>query len=114
GEAPYQPHPPGLDGISLFLLLRAFASGCAALTGVEAVSDGVPAFKPPEARNARVVLAWLGVILISLFMGITFLARHYGVSPVPEATIVCQLARKIFGEGRVYYRLQASTMLILL
>src|SRR5439155_4088 len=56
GEAPYQAHPPGLEGIGLFLLLRAFASGCAALTGVEAVSDGVPAFKPPEAHNARFVL----------------------------------------------------------
>src|SRR5205814_6719718 len=67
GEAPYEAHPPGLDGISLFLLLRAFASGCAALTGVEAVSDGVPAFKAPEARNARIVLAWLGAILVTLF-----------------------------------------------
>jgi amino acid transporter len=99
--------------LTLFLVLRAFASGCAALTGVEAVSDGVPAFKPPEAKNARIVLAWLGVILISLFMGITFLARHYGVSPLPEETIVSQLARQIFGEGVFYYALQASTMLIL-
>jgi len=89
------------------------ASGCAALTGVEAVSDGVPAFKPPEARNARVVLAWLGAILISLFMGITFLARHHGLTPLPEETIVSQLARQIFGEGLVYYALQGSTMLIL-
>jgi amino acid transporter len=108
-----RPANPASQDLTLFLVLRAFASGCAALTGVEAVSDGVPAFKPPEARNARVVLAWLGVILISLFMGITFLARHYGVSPVPEETIVSQLARKIFGEGLVYYALQASTMLIL-
>ncbi len=61
---PISAHPPGLEGVGLFLLLRAFASGCTALTGVEAVSDGVPAFKPPEAHNARIVLTWLGLILI--------------------------------------------------
>ena len=115
-DAPAQAvHPviPGAQELTLFLVLRAFASGCAALTGVEAVSDGVPAFKPPEAKNARVVLAWLGVILISLFMGITFLTRHYGLTPLPEETIVSQLARQIFGEGLFYYALQGSTMLIL-
>src|SRR5256885_1953463 len=80
-EAPYQRHPPGLEGIGLFLLLRAFSSGCTALTGVEAVSDGVPAFKPPEAHNARVVLSWLGVILITLFLGITYLAYDFGIVP---------------------------------
>src|SRR5439155_26976352 len=79
GEAPYQPHPPGLDCISLFLLLRAFASGCAALTGVEAASDSGPAFKPPEARNPRVILTWLGAILITLFLGITYLAYDFGI-----------------------------------
>ena len=78
-EAPYAPHPPGLEGISLFLFLRAFAAGCTALTGVEAVSDGVPAFKPPEAHNARIVMAWLGGISVVMFLGITYLAydsRH--------------------------------------
>jgi hypothetical protein len=85
--------------LTIFLVLRAFASGCAALTGVEAVSDGVPAFRPPEARNARIVLAWLGIILITLFMGITFLTRHYHVIPRPEETVVSQLARLIFGGG---------------
>ena len=93
---------PMSQDLTVFLVLRAFASGCAALTGVEAVSDGVPAFKPPEARNARIVLAWLGTILIVLFMGITFLARHYHVSPRPEETIVSQLARLIFGGGLLY------------
>jgi amino acid transporter len=99
--------------VTVFLILRAFASGCAALTGVEAVSDGVPAFKPPEAKNARIVLAWLGVILIALFMGITFLAHHYHVSPRPEETVVSQLARGIFGGGLLYYEIQAVTMMIL-
>ena len=102
-----------VQAVTLFLILRAFASGCAALTGVEAVSDGVPAFKAPEAKNARIVLAWLGVILIALFIGITFLAHHYQVSPRPEETVVSQLARRIFGGGLLYYEMQAVTMLIL-
>ena len=113
-EAPYQRHPPGLEGVGLILFLRAFSSGCTALTGVEAVSDGVPAFKPPEAHNARVVLTWLGVILITLFLGITFLAYDFGITPRPEETVVSQLARHIVGSGFLYYELQAVTMLILL
>jgi amino acid transporter len=113
-EAPYQPHPPGLEGIGLLLLLRAFSSGCAALTGVEAVSDGVPAFKPPEAHNARVVLGWLGAILITLFLGITFLAYDLGITPKEHETVVSQLARRIVGSGAFYYEIQAVTMLILL
>ena len=113
-EAPYQPHPPGLEGVGLFLILRAFASGCAALTGVEAVSDGVPAFKAPEAHNARVVLSWLGVILILLFLGITYLAYAFGMVPREHETVVSQIARHVFGGGIVYYEIQLVTMLILL
>ncbi len=113
-EAPYAPHGPRLEGIGLFLLLRAFASGCTALTGVEAVSDGVPAFKPPEAQNARIVLAWLGGILITLFLGITFLAYDLGVIPLEHETVVSQLGRRIFGTGVLYYEIQGVTMLILL
>ncbi|MGH7383560.1 MAG: APC family permease [Candidatus Rokuibacteriota bacterium] len=112
------PPPPAIDlamtqDLTIFLVLRAFSSGCAALTGVEAVSDGVPAFRSPEARNARVVLAWLGIILITLFMGITFLARHYHVTPRVEETVVSQLARLVFGGGLLYYEIQVVTMLIL-
>jgi amino acid transporter len=113
-EAPYQPHGPGLEGLGLFLLLRAFASGCTALTGVEAVSDGVPAFKPPEAQNARIVLVWLGGILIVLFLGISYLAYDLGVVPREHETVVSQLARRILGSGFLYYEIQAVTMLILL
>jgi amino acid transporter len=113
-EAPYQQHPPGLEGVGLVLFLRAFASGCTALTGVEAVSDGVPAFKPPEAHNARIVLTVLGVILIALFIGITFLAYDFGITPRPEETVVSQLARHVFGGGALYFEIQAVTMLILL
>ena len=112
------PSPPVAEvevshDLTIFLVLRAFSSGCAALTGVEAVSDGVPAFRPPEARNARAVLAWLGLILIALFMGITFLARHYHVVPRLEETVVSQLARMIFGGGLLYYEIQVVTMFIL-
>jgi amino acid transporter len=113
-EAPYQRHPPGLEGVGLFLLLRAFASGCTALTGVEAVSDGVPAFKPPEAHNARIVLTVLGVILIVLFLGITSLAYDFGIAPRHEETVISQLARHVFGGGAIYYEIQAVTMMILL
>jgi len=116
-EAPYEPHPPGLEGIGLFLLLRAFAGGCAALTGVEAVSDGVPAFRPPEAHNARIVLTWLGVILIGLFLGITYLAYDLGITPKESESVVSQLARRLFGNvlwGTPYYLIQASTMMILI
>ena len=113
-EAPYQRHPPGLEGVGLFLFLRAFASGCTALTGVEAVSDGVPAFKSPEAHNARIVLTWLGVILIVLFIGITFLAYDFGIAPRHEETVISQLARHVFGSGALYFEIQAVTMLILL
>ncbi len=100
--------------VTTFLLLRAFSQGCTALTGVEAVSDGVPAFKPAEARNARIVLTVLGFILITLFMGITFLARHYHVTPTAQETVVSQLARLILGGGLLYYEIQAVTMLILI
>jgi len=113
-EAPYVQHPPGLEGIGLFLILRAFSSGCTALTGVEAVSDGVPAFRPPEAHNARIVLTWLGAILITLFLGITVLAYDFGISPRPEETVVSQLARHVFGTSPLYYLTQAGTALILL
>ena len=100
--------------VTIFFLLRAFSQGCTALTGVEAVSDGVPAFKPSEARNARIVLSVLGLILITLFMGVTFLARHYHVIPVAQETVVSQLARQIFGGGLLYYEIQAVTTMVLI
>src|SRR5213079_2958657 len=67
-EAPYEPHPPGLEGLGLFLLLRSYAAGCTALTGVEAVSNCVQALKPPEGRNAQNVMTWLGVLSITMFL----------------------------------------------
>lgn len=104
----------GSQPLTLFLALRAFASGCAALTGIEAVSDGVPAFRPPEARNARIVLAMLGLILITLFLGITFLAHAAGIAPTERETVNSQLARLVFGDSVPYYLVQGITTLILL
>ncbi|MGQ0550909.1 MAG: APC family permease [Armatimonadota bacterium] len=100
--------------LTVFLILRAFASGSAAMTGVEAVSDGVQAFRPPESRNAGTTLIWMAVILGTLFLGITFFARHFGIVPTEHETVVSQLARTIFGSGPVYYVMQAATALILI
>jgi amino acid transporter len=113
-EKPYEPHPPGLEGIGLFLFLRAFSAGCTALTGIEAVSDGVPAFKPPEAVNASKVMLWLGGISVAMFLGITYLAYDFGIVPGGEETVVSKIARRTFGGGPLYYVIQGVTMLILL
>jgi amino acid transporter len=113
-EAPYEAHPPGIEAIGLFLLLRAFSAGCTALTGIEAVSDGVPAFRPPEAVNARIVMAWLGGISVTMFLGITYLAYDFGIVPGGHETVVSKIARRTFGEGLLYYEIQTVTTLILL
>jgi len=105
---------PGKEPLSLFFLLRAFSAGCSALTGVEAISDGVLAFKPPEWKNARLTLIYLGVILGLMFVGITYLANIYHLVPIEGETAVSQLGRKILGEGIPYYFLQVATLLILL
>ena len=100
--------------ITLFLLLRAFSNGCTAMTGVEAVSNGVPAFKPPESKNAAATLTAMAVLSIAMFVGITWLAQSYGLRPSDQETIVSQLARGVFGgRGIPYYLVQAATMLIL-
>jgi amino acid transporter len=109
------PVPTG-GGVALtaFLVLRAFSSGCAAMTGIEAVSDGVPAFRVPEARTARRVLLALGGILIVLFLGISALVHAFGVVPMEGETVNSQLARLVFGESPLYYFIQGVTMLILI
>jgi amino acid transporter len=104
----------GGEALTAFLVLRAFSSGCAALTGIEAVSDGVPAFRAPEAQTARRVLLALGGILIVLFLGISALAYAFGVVPVEGETVNSQLARRVFGESPIYYLVQGVTMLILI
>jgi len=100
--------------LTALLVLRAFSSGAVALTGIEAVADGVTAFKPPEVHNARVVLAALGVIMVTLFVGTTVLADVYDVVPKHEETVVSQLAWQIFGGGPLYYYVQGVSMLILI
>ena len=100
--------------LTLFLVLKAFANGCTAMTGVEAVSNGVPAFKPPEARNAASTMIVMAVLSITMFVGITLLAQSYGIIPSSSETVVSQLARGVFGgRGAPYFAVQAATMLIL-
>lgn len=101
-------------GVTWFLLLRAFSSGCTALTGLEAVSNGVQAFKPPEDRNAIKTMNLERTILYVMFGGITILAYGLGVLPREGETVLSQIARAVFGQGLIYYAMQAVTALILL
>nr|WP_287909240.1 APC family permease [Chloroflexus sp.] len=107
--------PPVGETLSLWLILRAFAAGCTALTGIEAISDGVQAFKPPEARNAAITLTWMISVLVTMFLGITWLAYVHQAVPneFTHETIVSQIARTIFGIGPVYVFIQIATALIL-
>jgi amino acid transporter len=109
-----QPIQPTGEALTLFLLLTAFSNGCTAMTGVEAVSNGVPAFKPPEAKNAAATMLMMAVLSITMFVGITLLAHAYQVMPSEQETVVSQIARGVFGgRGVPYYIVQAATMLIL-
>jgi amino acid transporter len=112
-DAPLPPHS-GQTALTTFLLLTAFANGCTAMTGVEAVSNGVPAFRPPEAKNAAATLVTMAALAIAMFLGITFLAHVYKVMPTAAESGVSQLARAIFGAHTfLYYLVQAATTLIL-
>src|SRR5437764_9831494 len=108
------PPVPAVEGLTLFLLLRAFSSGCTALTGIEAISNGVPAFRPPASQNAATTMFWMATILGGLFLGITILAYVYGLVPREEETLISQIARISLGGGVLYYFMQAATMLILI
>jgi amino acid transporter len=108
--------------LSIFLLLRAFASGAVALTGTEAIATGVPAFKPPESENAARTLLVMAAVLAILFIGITFLATNFAIYPtVPELfgpnvehkTVIAQVAGEVFGDGLFFYLFQAFTALLL-
>jgi amino acid transporter len=111
--SPPQEAVQATTNLGLFLILRAFASGCAAMTGVEAVSNGVPAFKPPESDNAAKTLTAMAIILGSMFLGISILAHHFGLVPNEHETILSQLGHRVFIGGPLYYILQAATFLIL-
>jgi len=104
-----------LEPLGLFLILRAFSSGCTALTGIEAISNGITAFKKPRSHNAAVTLMWMSSILITLFLGITLVANQIHAVPSHTETVISQMARTIHGEGSIGYLLTvAGTALILL
>jgi amino acid transporter len=101
-------------GVALtFLVLRAFAEGCVAMTGTEAISNGVGAFKAPSATNAAQTLTWMAAILATFFLGASYLAQHYHVMPVAGETILSQLGHHVFGSSWLYYALQFATFALL-
>src|SRR3954463_13295081 len=103
-----------LSGIALvYLLLRGFAEGCAAMTGTEAISNGVMAFKAPAQRNAAVTLGWMVGILALFFLGVSLLAQHYAVMPTAHETVLSILGHHILGNGPLYYALQYTTFAVL-
>ncbi len=117
---PRQPEamPMGTEAIGVFLVLRAFASGSVALTGVEAIANGVPAFKPPEAKNAGNTLLAMAVLLGVIFIGVTIIAREYDIVPSADLsggpTVIAMVAQTAFGNGNpLYYLFQVATALIL-
>jgi len=105
-------HPS--QSLGLLLILTAFAQGCSAMTGTEAISNGVPAFKEPSAANARATLAWMAFILGTLFLGVSLLGSVLHVVPNPDETVLSQITRAVAGHGAYYYLIQFSTALILL
>jgi len=105
----------GLQPISVFLLLGAFSNGCVALTGIEAISNGIPAFKQPESRNAATTLTWMAALLTTMFIGTSVMAYLYQVHPHENETVISQFARTIFTGPMswFYYVIQGTTALIL-
>lgn len=117
GEVSPELHTPigtPVAGISLFILLRAFASGSSALTGVEAISNAIPNFKDPAPNNAAKTLLMMGSLLALLFSGIVFLAYYYGITPNAKVTVVSQIAEETFGRNFIYFFIQGTTALILI
>lgn len=103
-----------ISGFLFFwLLLRAFAGGCTALTGIEAISNGVQAFRPPESKNAAKTMVAMGFMAMSLFVGITFLSTHIGLIPEEAESILSQMTRRVTGPGILYYWVQFFTAMIL-
>jgi amino acid transporter len=100
-------------GYGVFILLRAFSSGCSAMTGVEAISNGVPSFKPDSSKNAAITMGWMSLLLGTMFLGITILAAGFGVTPVEHKTVISQIGNHVFGNSVLFYIFQMITMLIL-
>lgn len=109
------PHEPieAVQSLGLFLVLKAFASGCTAMTGVEAIANGVQAFEVPEDKNASQTLTWMAGILLFLFVGVALLSTLAGVQPAHAETVISQLSREMFGTGWFYYLISASVAAIL-
>ncbi|HET6352037.1 MAG TPA: APC family permease [Coriobacteriia bacterium] len=99
--------------LGVFLVLKAFASGCTAMTGVEAIANGVQAFRQPEAKNASTTLTWMAGILLFLFVGVAILVKLTGVQPSHTETVISQISRELFGTGWLYYTISASVAAIL-
>lgn len=109
------PKPPTrIDSIILLLILRSFASGCSALTGIETIASGVTVFKKPQERNAQITLLIMASILGFLFIGITFVAHKFHIEVSPTETAISQIAHKVFGDGFLYYATQIMTACILM
>lgn len=98
----------------ILALLRAFASGCSALTGIESIAGGVPAFQKPQYKNAQITLLFMAILLCSSFIGVTFLADKFQIGFSSAETVISQIAKAIFGTGFTYYCIQLATSLILL
>ncbi|WP_234120266.1 APC family permease [Clostridium hydrogenum] len=114
----YRPTPvlsiPNVTGdITLFIFIKAFTSGCTALTGIEAVSNGIPNFKEPSQKNAEKVLLLLGVVILIIFGGVSFLTTLYKGVPNSNITVLSQVAAMVYGKGIMYYIVQAMTAIIL-
>src|SRR6266705_3772405 len=111
------PYVAATEPLSLFLIIKSFAAGCSAMTGVEAISNGVPAFKKPQTRNAKITLTWMATILGTLFLGITLLAMSYHIeaNPASNPTVIGQIAQQVFTGPWVfmYPLFQLATLLIL-
>lgn len=112
------PHDTPIEPVTtllfIWIILRAFAAGTTALTGIEAISNGIPAFKPPESRNAALTMVAMAICAMSLFIGISYLGTHLNLVPSEEESILSQLARTVTGTGVIYYWVQVFTTLILI
>lgn len=115
----YNPHPiykiPEATGdIGIFLFLKAFASGCTALTGIEAVSNGIPNFREPSQKNAKIVLGLLATVVLLIFGGLSYLSTLYHAVPNSSETVISQIASQIFGQNIMYFIIQITTAIILI
>lgn len=113
GDVVQQALDQNLPDIGIILVLRAFSSGCTALTGIEAISNGIPLFRHPQSKNANRTLLTMVIILGALFLGITYLVNTFGLHHIEGTTLISTLAKSVFGDNVFYYLVQASTALIL-